>query len=187
MFGYAEIQDLHLARRRQHDIFGFDIAVYDPMLVRRGKRFRTLGGDLQELLRRQGMLQALSQSLASDVLHDQQEFTIFFQDVVNRGYVFGGQGGGALGFAQDVLPCLGITPELTGYSFESNRPAQRGILGVVDLAHSSSPELGADNEAAYTSARQIRWDWKMYQRFAGSSHGQTPALAHQRTAIRGLS
>jgi hypothetical protein len=84
----AEIQDLHLAGRRQHDIFRFDVAMYDAVSVCGRERLRALCGNLEELLQAHGPTKAFSQSFALDVLHYEKELTVFFQNVVNCGYMF---------------------------------------------------------------------------------------------------
>ena len=46
LFSQPEIEDLHLARARDHDIFGLEIAVHDPECVRRSHAIRNLAGEI---------------------------------------------------------------------------------------------------------------------------------------------
>ena len=49
---HAKIQNLYLILRRQHDVFGLDVAVHHALLVRRGQCRSALHGDLEKGRRR---------------------------------------------------------------------------------------------------------------------------------------
>src|SRR6202044_870464 len=67
--GDAEVEDLHAVSGGDHDVFGFDVAVDDAFFVSGLKAFATLGGDGEEFIAGDGLVQAAAQGFAFDVLH----------------------------------------------------------------------------------------------------------------------
>ena len=50
VFGDAKVQDFHLTRGSEHDIFWLNVAVNDAAFVGRGQCVHALGGDVEEFL-----------------------------------------------------------------------------------------------------------------------------------------
>ena len=65
--------------------------------------FATLGSDGEEFLGGDGLVQAMAQGFAFDVLHDYPEFSGVFDDVVDGADIGMVQGGGALGFFEQAF------------------------------------------------------------------------------------
>ncbi len=129
----------------------------DAFLLCLGQRFRTLHCHREERIQRQAanVFQPPTQRAAIHILHDQQDFVVLFEDVVNAGDVFRTQGGSTLGFLQDALPRLRGRAELGEQALEGDRTVQLSVLGVVDFAHPACTELVSDHKPAYLCSRQI--------------------------------
>ena len=69
----AEVENLGAAFLRHEDVFGFQVAVNDSLLVRGRKAVGDLDGDVDRLARCQcATSQALAQGLALQQLHDKE-------------------------------------------------------------------------------------------------------------------
>ena len=55
LFGHAEVKDLHLAFRSQHDVFRLEVAVDDAPPVRGNQSLGALHGNPQALLNAKGL------------------------------------------------------------------------------------------------------------------------------------
>ncbi len=184
MLGYAEIQYLDLTGRGQHDVFRLDVAMYDAVFVGGDERFCALRGNLEELLQGHGPPHALSQSLALDVLHDQEEFAKIFDDIVDARDMLRLESTSPLSFTQqDVLPGLRIIAQLVGDALEGHGALELGIFSVVDLAHAAGAQLGADHKPAHASAGQVLGGRKGYQRSAGTAHGLNTPMSFSRETV----
>ena len=84
----AEIKHLHGAVRPHLDVRGFEIAMNDPLFMRRFERLRDLLRDRQRLVDRDRPAHnALRQVLALDELHHQRTDTVGFFETVDVGDV----------------------------------------------------------------------------------------------------
>jgi hypothetical protein len=110
--GHTEIENLDLVRGRDHDVFGFEIAVDDAALVRSHQCFNALHGNIEKLLQRNGLAQSLPQVLAFDILHDQKNFILLFHHVVDSGDVGASQSGRLLRFFEEALAIGFVGPQM---------------------------------------------------------------------------
>ncbi len=125
-------------------------AVDDAAIVGGDKSFRALAGNVKKFLQLDGTSQALTQRLAFHELHDEEEFVLCFQEVVN-----GGNAGlvahlrGALGFFHEAAAVERIVAQGRGQALESDRAFQTCVASAVNLAHAAS----ADAVFNFKSAR----------------------------------
>ena len=82
--GQPEVEHLHRAVRSHLDVCGFEIAMDDPLLMRRFERLCDLLRDRQRLVDRDRPARnALRQVLALDELHHQRTDTVGFFETVD--------------------------------------------------------------------------------------------------------
>ena len=84
VFGETEIEQLRPSVG-EHDVAGLEIAMDDPLAVRRAERARNRDGDLECLVKRErAFLDAGGESLALEVLHGDEGPATVFSKVINR-------------------------------------------------------------------------------------------------------
>ena len=136
----AEVEQLH-AVGREHHVPRLQIAVDDPLPVRRVERVRDGDAGRQRLVEREGAaLETPGQRLAPEQLHDQVVGTVLAADVVQRADVRMTQRGHRPRLALEALPRLGIGGDLPRQDLDGHRAIEAGIGGAVDLAHAAGPE-----------------------------------------------
>ena len=92
--------------------------------------------------------QNLIQPESLDELHDVIEGALMLADPVDGNDVGMVQSGGGPGFALEALLLLGIGQRLGGKHLEGNAPPERLLLGLVDDAHATVPDLAQDSVVA---------------------------------------
>ena len=90
MLGHSKIQDFHLLRGGQHNIFRLEIAVHNAAGMSHHQSIGALPGNVEKLLQREWAMKAFAQSLPVHVLHDQKNLAVIFQHVVNGRHVLTG-------------------------------------------------------------------------------------------------
>ena len=78
---------------------------------------------------------------AIEKFHSDEGLAVLLANVMNRADVGMVQGGSGLCLALEAAERLRIASHLIGQKFESNKPAQPGILGLVNHAHAASTQL----------------------------------------------
>ena len=132
----AEIDDLHVAVMRQHDVGGLEIAMHDARAVRGGQP----GGDIARDARRladgqRPALDALPQRLAVVERHRDEELAVPFADVVHRGDVGMVEGAGGLRLAQEAGACVRVLRDRRRQKLERDLAMQALVFGKIDDAH----------------------------------------------------
>ena len=83
--GEAEVENLHAVRRRDEQIVRLDVAVHDPLVVRRGERQRNLAAVVDGFLNREVLgVQLVAQRHAFEKLGDEVRRAVVHADVVDR-------------------------------------------------------------------------------------------------------
>jgi hypothetical protein len=83
--GQAEVEHLHGAVVAHLDVRGLQVAMDDPLFVRRFERFGNLPRDRQRLGQRDGAArEPLRQVLALDQFHDERDRAVALFEAVNR-------------------------------------------------------------------------------------------------------
>jgi hypothetical protein len=142
------IEDLDTLRGREDQIFGFDVAVHDVLVVRGAEPVGTLQGQFVKLLQADRIPQAPAQRAAFDVLHHQQDFALVLKHVINGGDVRVIQRGGALRFLQKAAAVPFVELELRGHPLDGYAPPKDRVFGNVNLAHPTRTQAALNQEAA---------------------------------------
>jgi len=123
------------------DVRRLDVPVDDPAHVRRVERV----GDLdRELEQRLGAHRAggdpCGQRLALEELHDEERPAVLLVDVEDAADVRMGQRGCRTGLPLQPLERLGVVREVLRQELQGDVPAEAQVLGLIDDAHSASPD-----------------------------------------------
>ena len=81
----------------------------DAALVGRDQGFGALSGDIEKLIQAHRLTQPLSQGLALNVFHDQEDLALIFKYVVNGGDLGIAEAGNARGFLLEPATVDGIS------------------------------------------------------------------------------
>ena len=113
--GEAEVEDLDLPVGRELDVGGLEVAVDDPLLVRRLERLGDLPRDGEGLVERQrAALQPFGEVFALDELHDEGADAARLLEAVDRGDVGVLQLGQDLRLALEPREAVGVGGERLG-------------------------------------------------------------------------
>ena len=82
--------------------------------------------------------------MAGNVLHRDKRAAIGFIDVENRRDVGMLDGSGGPGFLDESLLAVFVLSKVLGEEFEGDLALQLGVLGEVDRAHATLPDLLED-------------------------------------------
>ena len=112
--------------------------------------FESLRGDAKKIFcpQRFVSLHGSPQRRAFDVLHDEEQFAVLFDDVVNSGHVRMIERGGLLGFAQKAAVVALILLESRRHSLDSDDPLKLGVLRLIYLAHAAGAEQLQNGKSA---------------------------------------
>ena len=107
--GQAEVGEIAVllpCRLRDEDVRGLDVAVYEPLLVRRVERFGDLGEDVDRSpgLERARLGNELGEVTALDVAHGEEENPVVLAGLEDGDDVRMVEGGGDLRLAQEAFP-----------------------------------------------------------------------------------
>ena len=144
-FRESEIENLRLARSRDNQVFRFDIAVYNSLLVRGGESRSNLRGQLD----RPSDLyfsspKKLSQRLALDEFHGDEAYLAMladFKDLRDVRVVNGGSGLRLLGKAPHPFP---IFCEFSRQYLQRDLAVEPGVSSEIDFAHPAFTEQRED-------------------------------------------
>ena len=149
--GNAEVEHLDLAVGRERDISGLQVAMDDPLLVRRVERIGQLSRHGHGLAHRQGAaLEAIGQRAAGDELEDQKSlrarsvagWNLF--EPVDCGDVRMVQRGEDLRFTLEAADAIGIQLCRIGEDLDGDVASEAGITRAIHLAHAAFAEFGDD-------------------------------------------
>jgi hypothetical protein len=131
-FRQAEIENLDYAGGRELDVCGLQIAMNDPLLVRRFQSRRNLPRDAEGFFERQGTLEVG----ALDEFHHQRALL----DAIHGSDIGMIQRGQYLRFALKARHILRIVSQRRGEDFDGDVAIQLTIAGAVDFAHPAGAE-----------------------------------------------
>ena len=136
-----EVQDLHAALGRDHDVGRLEVAVDDAECVRGRDGIGELDADLEQLLELQPALaHARCQGLPLHELHGEEADAVEFLVRVERDDAWMVQRGGGLRLALEAGPVLLIVGDPLGQEFQRDLASEAGVLGRVHLAHPPGAE-----------------------------------------------
>jgi hypothetical protein len=167
----SEVEDLHVADRRDHDVRRLEIAMDQTGLVRRFEPRGDLGGDRPCFLRRdRSVAQALGEVLALDEFHHQEADPVRLLEAVDRGHVRVLEAGERTRLAFEAGLAFRIVRHLRRQDLEGDLAFELGVAGAVDLAHAATAHLGGDLVMGQFSSDQ--WAWS-----PGPRRGATSSIA----------
>ena len=141
--GQAEVQDLHLAFRRDLDVGGFQIPMDDPLLMCRLQSFSDLQGHWQRFVDGDRTFgNAICQGWTLDQLEDKGLSFADVLDAVDSPDVGMIQRGQDFGFPLEATHSLAVGGELLGQDFERHVAVELSVGSPVDLTHAAFAELG---------------------------------------------
>lgn len=134
--GQAEVQDLEPALLRDEQVFGLEIPVDDPLLVRRREATRRLRSEVHHLPERErSMFEALAQGLSLQKLRNDIRGGVLFAEIKDREDVWVGELRDRPCFALEAQERLGIAGQLGGEDFDGYVPAELRVPRAIDLTH----------------------------------------------------
>ena len=140
-----EVEDFHLARRRQHQVRGFQIAVDDAGGVRGGERVGYLcdeAGDLGHRQRPAG--EASGERLALVVRHRDERLAVVVADFVDRGDVRVIERAGGARLPQQAGGGVRMADGVRGQELQRNPALEVRVLGKIDRTHPAGADVAED-------------------------------------------
>jgi len=135
-FGQAEIEHLHAAVARHHDVGGLQIAMHDALLVSGSQRIGDPNRHREDLFYRQPACQDLPvQRLAFHQLHRQEMHAAGLLDGLNGDDVRMVERRDGARLSSKALEAGRIEGHRGGQDLQGDVAAERGIGGPIDLAH----------------------------------------------------
>ena len=171
----TEVEDLQVAVFRDEEVFGLQVSVDDPLLVRRGEAFGDLEGEVHGLLRRDGpRVEPVAQRHALEELHHEK---VTGRRGRRAGDFFEGEDGGNVGVAQrgerfrfPFEPGLALFTfqEILGQDLDRDIPREARVSRPIDLTHSAGPQRSENLVGAEPRAGRERHSVRrFYARAAG--------------------
>src|SRR6516162_3419386 len=146
VFGQTEIEQLRPGLG-QHNIARLEVAMDDPLAVRRVERTRNFDADLERLVERERTFpNAVRESLALDVLHHEKVGA----DVVERADVRMVERSYGVGFAFESLA------EAFRRDLDGNFAVQARVTSLVHLAHTTNSQRREDLVGSETGSKGDR-------------------------------
>ena len=190
--GDAEVHDLDVAARREHDVAGLDVAVDDPRAVAVVQRREDARGDLQGPLGQDlaALAQDVAQGATGHELHDDVglrdprtvggHLLAGVVDRDDRGVVERGRGlrlAAEPGLERRVAGQVGAQP------LDRDDAAQPRVVALADLGHAATAEQLAELVAA-TDQRRARGRWRRGRGAHGVASGLGGGLRGGRSGWR---
>ncbi len=145
-FGETEVQYLHRAVVLHLDVGWFEVAVDDPLLVRRFEGFRDLASYGERLVERDRALgDAVLERGARNVFEDEGRRVTAFLQPMNRRDVRMVERGQHLRFTLEASQPLGVVHEGVGQDLQRDITIQLRVPRLVDLPHAARAELFGDH------------------------------------------
>jgi hypothetical protein len=136
--GQTEVQDLHPTVLRDHHVRRLQVAVDDPLLVRRGQRVGQRDADVEYLPQRQSAGgEDTVKAVPLDQLHGQKMRAVVFLDGEQRDDVRVVEGGDGPGFALEARQPVGVAGHRGGEHLERHLAVKGGVHGQEDGAHAA--------------------------------------------------
>ncbi len=143
--GETEVQHLHRAVTSHLDVRGLQIAMDDPLLVRRLERLGDLLRDGQRFVERDRALRdALREVVAFDQLHHERQRAAGLLDGIDRGDVRMVQRRECLGFTLEARQAVEVRGKRLGQDLDGHLATERGVGRAPHLPHSAFAEGRGD-------------------------------------------
>ena len=150
----TEVQDLDDTGARDEHVPRFEVAVHDPLFVRRGQALGDLDADLDGLPGRQAAAhEKLAQRLAFKQLGDEERRALVRPDVVDRQNVRVVESACRLRFHLKTPKPVGVGCKLPGQNLDRDVTLEARVTGLVDLAHPPSADKGENLVRTQANAR----------------------------------
>ena len=173
--GEAEVEDLHGAVARDHEVLGLQVAVNQARLVRRREPLRHLAQQLEGLPDgKEAARGDMPERLALDELHGEERLAPRLADLEDRDDVPMVQGRRRAGLADEAPKVLGVGEEVGPEHLDRDLAPEPLVAGPVDLSHAAGPEEVEHLERAEPRASREHHDGK--DTFStGRRHGRRSA------------
>src|SRR6266540_2534542 len=144
--GDAEVGDHRVAMFVEHDVVGFDVAVYDFLLVCIRERAPYFGEDFLDLGRGQAAArpQNVGQRLAPQKLHDEVNDSARFPDAVYRDDVRMLEPGGRTSFALETLDEFSVERQGERQHLDRDFSVELFFFRLEDDRHAPAAQLVED-------------------------------------------
>ena len=142
-FRQSEVEDLGVTKLGHENVGGLDVAVNDALGVRRIERLGDLDRQFEQLVRRQGLpSDALRSVIPSSNSMTMKDLTVLLADLVDGADVGVVERRSRPSLALETFQGLTASElQFGGKKLQSDVPAQRFVLGLVDDAHATAAEL----------------------------------------------
>ena len=138
--GKPEVEDLHEAVRRDHDVLGFDVPVGDSGLVRFREARRHLPAEIENLFVAEGGVSQERPEVGTlNELHDDVMRFVFLPDIIDVDDVGMVQRRRGERFLFETPKSIGVRSELGKKNFQRHFPAELEVFGPIDLPHGACP------------------------------------------------
>ncbi len=144
-FGQAEVQDLHPAVRRDHDVGRFQVAVRDALAVGNTQGVGQRDGDVEELFERHAAIpDERCDVLAIHEFHGEEVTQLGLLDRVDRDDRRMVESGHGLGLLFQPSKSGGIGGRLGGKHLDRDLASEVGVLGKVHGTHAPLTQFVQD-------------------------------------------
>ena len=150
--GQAEVDDLHLAVRAGHDVFGFDVSVDDTGGMGGRQRHGGLADESRQLVGPRATCDQPAKCLAFDQLHDDERSSVVLAQGMDRTDAGMVEGRCRAGFPQEPRQLIGGARIIIANQLDGDVAAQTGFAGLIDDSHAAAPDRLHDLVAGH--ARQ---------------------------------
>ena len=141
----SEVEDLDAVVRRDEQVLGLEIAMDDPLLVRRREPARDGDGIVDRLAHRQRPgRQPLPERLPFEQLRDDERRASFGADVVDREDVRMVQRRGGACFLLEAVQRSGSAEKDDGQHLDRDVASEPRVARAIHLAHAAGAERGED-------------------------------------------
>jgi len=148
-FRQPEVEDLDPSVSSDEQIGRFDVAVRDPLLVRRGQAAGDLNGVVDGDGRRQGSsIHPLAKRFPVEQFGDNPRGLVIDADIVDRENIRVIQAAGRASFDLKPAPAVRIPRQLCRQDLDRDLSRQLRVARAIDLPHASGAEAGQDFESA---------------------------------------
>jgi hypothetical protein len=143
--GQAEVEHLHRAIGSNLDVGRLQVAMDDPLLVRRLECFRNLPRDWQRLVNgNRPVRDSFGERRSFDQLHDQRADTVRLFQAIDLRDVRVIELRQRPGLALEARQALGVVGKGVGQNLDSDFASEVPVGGAVHLAHPAFANQGGD-------------------------------------------
>jgi len=161
-FCQAEVEDFD-GVGRNHDVFGFQIAVNDTEFVGLGEALGDLNGDGNDFAngKRPG-IEEFAKGSPFEELEHQEIDAVVVADVVESANIRMRDLGDGASLVFEALAMFGVAGESLRENFEGHRAAETDVASAVDFSHAAGSERREDFVRAKPGTGRERHKWRDY-------------------------